>query len=329
MMNAHRLLASLALASLAMTAAARPYVDQQSPYGTETIVVGNDAGRNRIVAQTVTAGLTGDLMRVELTIGCDGGALILEVVNLAPRSSLPGTVVRSRTTIDAASIPNPPEVRTFDLDRWPSMSGGDQFAIVLRNETGSCTAVKGPMAPDGSSYPGGEGYFRNAGATSIAWLQFLDFGKTGDLGFKTIVNVPVDSPPCIVNGVATPIPGFLPICRCIEDQGLRDFRCALLHPEYFLFRNLPTPLRVNEKFKVKWTLVVYASMKGVVEIDDRLPPGFIGSPKAPLTFFVDQVPVGQSITLEYDAVAPSKPGRYKLETGLDEGRMQTFIDVIR
>lgn len=327
-MNAPRLLVALALVSLTMTAAALPYVDQQSPYGTSTIIVGNDGGHNRIVAQTVTAGLTGDLMRVELAIGCDGGALIIEVVNLASSSSLPGTVVRSRTTIDAASIPNPPEVRTFDLDRWPSISDGDQFAIVLRNETGSCTALKGPTALDGSSYPGGEGYFRRD-ATPIAWLQFLDFGDTGDLGFKTIVNVPVSSPPCIVNGVATSFPGFLPICRCISDEGLSDFRCALLHPSYFLFRNLPTPLRVNEKFKVKWTLVVYASMKGVVEIDDQLPPGFIGSPKAPLTFFVEQVPVGQSLTLEYDAVAPAKPGRYKLETGLDDGKMQTFVDVIR
>lgn len=76
-MNARRFLAALALVSLTMTAAALPYVDQQSPYGTSTIIVGNDAGHNRIVAQTVTAGLTGDLMRVELTIGCDGGALIL------------------------------------------------------------------------------------------------------------------------------------------------------------------------------------------------------------------------------------------------------------
>lgn len=328
-MNAHRFLIAVVLVSLTMAAAARPYVDQQSPCGKDTIIVGNDGGSNRIVAQTVTAGLTGDLMRVELTIGCDGGALIIEIVNLAPRSSLPGTVVRSRTTIDAASIPNPPEVRTFDLDRRPSMSDGDQFAIVLRNETGSCTAVKGPTALDGSSYPRGEGYFTSAGVTPVGWFQFLDFGDTGDLGFKTIVNVPADSPPCIVNGMATPFPGFLPVCRCISDEGLRDFRCALMHPEYFLFRNLPTPMRVNQKFKVKWTLVVYTPMEGVVEIFDQLPAGFIGSPKAPLTFFVDQVPAGQSLTLEYDAVAPSKPGRYKLETGFDEGQMQTFIDVVR
>jgi len=58
-----------------------------------------------------------------------------------------------------------------------------------------------------------------------------------------------------VNGIATPFPGFLPVCRCISDEGLRDFRCALMHPEHFLFRNLPTPMRVNQKFKVKWTLV--------------------------------------------------------------------------
>ena len=142
------------------------------------------------MAQTVTAGSTGDLMRVELGIGCDGGALIIEIVNLASgRAPPPGTVVRSRTTIDAATIPNPPataDVRSRPLAvdlRWR------RFAIVLRNETGSCTALKGPTALDGSSYPGGKASSA-AMRAPIAWLQFLDFGETGDLGFKTIVNVP-------------------------------------------------------------------------------------------------------------------------------------------
>ncbi|HYI11796.1 MAG TPA: hypothetical protein VEK57_22255 [Thermoanaerobaculia bacterium] len=324
-----RLLAALFVVTLTMTAAARPVVDQESPYGTETIVVGADGGRNRIVAQTVTAGATGDLMRVELGIGCDGGALIIEIVNLAPGRSVPGTVVRSTTTIDAVSIPNPPAVRTFDLGRRPSMSSGDQFAIVLRNETGSCTALKGPLSLGGTSYPGGEGWFRPADGLPDAWLQFLDFGKTGDLGFKTIVNVPADSPPCIVNGFATPFPGWLPVCRCIEDDGLRDFRCALMHPSYFLFRNIPTPVHAGKPFEVKWTLVVLAPMKGVVEVSDEFPSGFTGVPKTPLTFFVDQVPAGGSLTLRYEVIAPAKPGHYRVESGVEEGTMKTVIEVVR
>lgn len=323
-MNAPRLLVALSLAALATTAAARPYVDQNAPYGDETIVVGGV--RNNIVSQSVTAGLTGDLMRIEVGVGCDGGALILEIVNLEPRRETPriGAPVRASVTIDAATIPNPPAPRTFELDRWPSMNAGDRFAIVLRNDTGSCTLQKGATATDGSSYPGGEAFFR--AASFDGWLQFLDFGTTGDLGFKTIVNVPVSSPPCNISGFN--LPNWVPVCRCLEDEGLRDFRCALLHPDYFLFRNLSTEIHAGKPFEVKWTLVAYAPMKGVIELTDPLTPAFGNTPKGPLTFFVDQLPVGQSITLTYNAIAPLKPGRYKVVATVSDGKMQTFIDVL-
>ena len=314
------------LVVLATSVSARPVTDQQTPYGESQIEVGGTF--NYLVAQTVTAGVSGDLMRVELGIGCTGGELIVEIRDLWPGRPVPGTVVRSTTTIPAADIPNPPAVHTFDLATRVTMNTGDQFAIVLRNDTGVCKAIKAPRSIDGTAYRGGQGWFQRASGPAESWFQFLDFGDTGDLGFKTIVNVAADSPPCIVNGFATPFPGFLPVCRCIEDEGLRDFRCALLNPSYFLFRNIPTPLRTNDKFQVKWTLVVYAPMKGVVEVNDALPAGFTGAPKGPLTFFVDQVPVGQSITLTYDAVAPSKPGRYRLVTGIGEGNMQTFVEVL-
>lgn len=318
-MNTSRLLVALSFAALAaVTATARPVVDQNAPYGDETIIVGGE--RNNIVSQSVTAGMTGDLMRIEVGVGCDGGALILEIVNLEPRREAPriGAPVRSSVTIDAATIPNPPAPHTFELDRWPSMTSGDRFAIVLRNETGSCTLLKGATAIDGSSYPDGEAFFR--AAAFDGWLQFLDFGKTGDLGFKTIVNVPADSPPCNIGGGFN-LPNWVPVCRCLEDEGLRDFRCALMHPDFFLFRNLPIPIHAGKPFQVKWTLVVYAPMKGVIELTDSLAKG-------PLTFFVDQVPVGQSITLTYDAIAPMKPGKYKVEALVDGGRMQTFIEVV-
>ena len=269
-------------------------------------------------------------MRLDLGIACDGGSLIIEIVNLAPGRSVPGTDVRSRLTIDAASLAGEPVLHTFDLGARPSMMAGDQFAIVLRNETGTCKALKGPPALDGSSYPDGNGYLQSADGLPDAWLNFLDAGSTtGDIGFRTIVNVVYDSPPCIVNGFATSFPGWLPVCRCISDEGLNDFRCALLDRSYFLFRNIPASLKPGEKFNVKWTLVVYAPMKGVVEVTDHLPPGFTGSPKTPLTFFVEQVPVGQSLTLSYQAVAPLKPGRYKVVTSVDGGMMQTFVEVGR
>ncbi len=326
MLTRHGTLLLLVLPAFAATLTASPVIDQQSPYGKETIAVGFVGTGNRIVAQTVTAGVTGDLMQVELGIGCESGTLLVEIVNV-DALGLPGSAVRARATVDAASIPMPASLRTFDLDVRPAMSSGDRFAIVLRNETGTCTALKGPEALDGSSYPGGNGWFRRADADG--WLQFLDFGRTGDLGFKTIVNVVPAAAPCRVNGMDTQFPSWVPACRCIEDAGLRDFRCALLDPSFFLFRHLPMPIHAGEKFTVKWTLVVFAQMKGVVEVTDVLPPGFTGAPKAPLTFFVEQMPVGQSLTLQYEAVAPLKPGRYQVATGVGGGQMHTVIDVIK
>jgi hypothetical protein len=327
---------ALIISWMAMIAEASVVVDQQAAYGSGVppIVIGGP--RQQIVAQTVTAGLTGSLTQVEIGVGCESGTLAIEIVDLEPgRGVVPGTVVRSRTTIDAALVPNPPEARTFTLDRAVTIAAGHRFAIVLRNETGSCGALKGPS---GDSYPDGEGFFRSAAGPPDAWLQFLDFGTSGDLGFRTMVDVPAGggrSGPCVVNGFATPFPNFIPVCRCLEDQGLRDQRCALFGPSFFLFRNLPFPIRAGQPFTVKWTLVAFAPMKGVVELAEKLPAGFQSSLTGPLVFFVDQLPAGKSITLEYKAVAGSKPGQFKVDTVVtfpgnqksDDGRLQTVIEV--
>jgi hypothetical protein len=322
-MNIHRLFAAAALCALATAADARLYVDQESAYGKETFSVGGMP--NRVIAQTVTAGLTGELMRVEVGVGCESGELIVEIVNLDALGRI-GMAVRSRTVIDAATIPMPPEPRTFDTERPLSMTTGHRFAIILRNETGTCHALKSNAF---DAYVPGHGFFRRDPASiPYGWLQFLDFGDQDDLGFRTIVNVPVSTPPCFVNGFGTPFPGDLPVCRCIRDEGLRDFRCALMHPDFFLFRNLPDDLPPGKPFKVKWTLVVFAPMDGVVELLEHYPPGFANVPKTPLTFFVGQVPVGASITLEYEAIAPVKGGRYKVESEvLGEGRMGTVLEI--
>lgn len=320
-MNTIRLLAACSLVVLATTAAARPFLDRVSPYGEETMSVGGSP--NRVIGQTVTAGMTGDLMRVEIGIGCDSGALILEIVNLWPGREIPGLTVRSSLTIPASAIPNPPVPRTFELDRdrWPHMNTGDRFAIVLRNDTGVCTAMTGALALDGSSYPDGEGRFRRAEHSPESWFQFLDFGKTGDLGFKTTVNAVDDAAPCILNGFTPlPFPNWVPACRCLADEGLREFRCAFLHPSYFLSRHIPMPIHAGKTFEVKWTLTLFAPMKGALELKDPL------SPK-PLRFEVDQLPAGASITLGFEAIAPEKAGVYEIEAHVGDGSITTLLDV--
>jgi hypothetical protein len=66
------------------------------------------------------------------------------------------------------------------------------------------------------------------------------------------------------------VPSWLPVCRCLQDQGLREFRCALFHPDFFLFRGTPWPLKPEEKYNVKWTLVPLGQLKGVLEVSEGL-----------------------------------------------------------
>ena len=33
----------------------------------------------------------------------------------------------------------------------------------------------------------------------------------------------------------------MPLCRCLEDPGLVEFRCRLLHPDFFIARRIPLP----------------------------------------------------------------------------------------
>lgn len=122
---------------------------------------------------------------------------------------------------------------------------------------------------------------------------------------------------------------FSPSPCCLQDEGLREFRCALFHPDFFLFRRTPWPLKPEEKYNVKWTLVPLSQLQGVLEVSEGL--GF----KGPLTFFVDQLPPGESVTLEYQAEA-RKAGEYKVESTIvftkagqkpETGKIRTVLEV--
>jgi hypothetical protein len=328
---------SLLLLILAFTANADIVLDQQQPlielaHGTRPI----GGAMEQKLAQTVTAGVSGRLVEVHVPVACGNGEVILEIFDAtdsgAPRA--PAFARELRLAGEFARVTDPPAFHRFVLDRAPRFEAGDRFTISLRDKSGQCAMW---LSPTGDTYPRGDGWFINNTPPTTHWTRNADTPEPfQDWPFKTFVdNTPPPAPrpsaPCIVTGFGPIgfVPSWLPVCRCLQDQGLREFRCALFHPDFFLFRRTPWPLEPDEKYNVKWTLVPLGQLKGVLEVSEGL--GF----KAPLTFFVDQLPPGESVTLEYPAQA-GKAGEYKIESTIvftkagqepETGKIRTVLEV--
>jgi hypothetical protein len=79
---------------------------------------------------------------------------------------------------------------------------------------------------------------------------------------------------CMVIGAAgapgaTPLPfgDELPICRCLRDDGAREFRCAILHPDFFLLRRAPIPLVAGRSFSEVWEFRALTPLDGPVKVE--------------------------------------------------------------
>ena len=154
-----------------------------------TMAIDNDPGSEQILAQTVTAGVTGTLYAIQLPIGCASGRLIVEIRGVDPTTGEPTAAVIRSKRIQASRLPTSPST-TFEEIRLPGgmrFSAGDRFAIVLRNETGSCGLLMGQAGIGG--YAGGEAFF-DARPNPPGWVPFEDFGSDpADLPFVTIMRV--------------------------------------------------------------------------------------------------------------------------------------------
>ena len=68
---------------------------------------------------------------------------------------------------------------------------------------------------------------------------------------------------------AVPLPfgDDLPICRCLRDDGAREFRCALLHPDFFLLRRTPIPVIAGRSFSEVWEFQALTQLDGPVRVE--------------------------------------------------------------
>lgn len=164
-------------------------LDQQQPLIADPTVVGGAAiggSSKQMLAQVVTAGLTGVLTQVRLPVVCSDDDLIVEIQGVA--GGIPDGMVLTSETFPGASLPSffpdPPRFRSLVFSAPAPVSAGSVFAIVLRSAggPGACGVFLGPI---GDPYPGGDA-LGNALPDSIWVPVALGTGRS-DLPFQTIV----------------------------------------------------------------------------------------------------------------------------------------------
>ena len=168
-------------------------VDQEQPVIDVSVgdaVLGGPA--NQQLAQVFTAGRSGLLTAVEFPLECGSfsgpttGTITLAVRDVI--DGVPGDGVLSSSTFDPVAFPlywpndYPPYLRLFQLAAPVAVTAGLQYALTLRFETSGDTNCAVPQGPEGDSYAGGDGWYRENGP--FGWAPL---GSRLDLPFRTLV----------------------------------------------------------------------------------------------------------------------------------------------
>lgn len=156
-------------------------LDQEQPL-IDTSIGAAVIDSKEMLAQVVTAGVTGILTEVRFPVGCESGDLIVEIQEVT--EGIPNGVVLTSQTIPGKSILDPWSFSSLVFSAPVFFSAGSPFAIVLRS-AGFCSVRSGPR---GDPYPGGDAFF-NSLVNNSRWVPLGDFGGS-DLPFQTLV-VPV------------------------------------------------------------------------------------------------------------------------------------------
>ncbi len=224
--------------------------------------IGGDSAQK--LAQTFRPGVTGDLVALRLpVVGCGRGDLVIEIRVAGPDGSPDGALLNT-TRVDPALVPSGGRaLHEFRLSAPLRVRRSAGYAFTLRMDPEApayCSYAHSPLGSD--LYPDGSAYF-DVRPNPPGWIESRTLGGQSDLGFETIVDTgpaPVarGSRNCLIPGApagAPPIPDSLPICRCLEDEGLREFRCALLHPDFFAIRRTPWPIELGRPYTETWEIL--------------------------------------------------------------------------
>lgn len=240
--------------------------------------LGIGGGSEQKLAQTFTAGVTGNLVAIRMpVIGCGGGELVMEV-RLAAADGTPNGTLLSTTRFAPATVPpSGADFHEFRLAEPLRIRRSVKYAYTLRMEptalTSNCSYAKSEA---GDPYAGGEHYF-DTRPNPPGWLAASEVPDPAkDLAFETIVDTGSGPGPgaasgdCFIpapGGGGVPIPSYAPVCRCLQDAGLREFRCALLHPDFFAIRRIPWPIPVGGAYTETWEVLPLTKLKSSIGVE--------------------------------------------------------------
>lgn len=137
------------------------------------------------MAQSFTAGISGELTQLELPVFCPSGNLTVELRS-ASGNQPTATILASTTLVGGVDVPtaNSGGLITIPFPTPATVSAGSSYAIVL-TVTGRCDWFTA------DAYGGGAGYL----STNATFWQGV-----GDFAFQTVVNpIPLDNCPLIAN----------------------------------------------------------------------------------------------------------------------------------
>ena len=196
---------------LAPGAALAGTLDQQQATDTSTAKTVSIA---QGVAQTFTAGVTGNLDQVDLKLSRNGTPTVDLGVEIRDVSGgQPGNRILAGTLVPPASVPATAQFVPVTMDPQAPVVTGGQYAIVLYSFAGSAVndyAWFFARLPAGDPYQGG-GLFSTASPPSGPW-----FDEQADAAFKTYV-VP-STPPATGQPAA-------PLKKCKRKHGAKRKHC--------------------------------------------------------------------------------------------------------
>lgn len=268
-----RMIAGVTALAACSAASAAEIVDQSQPLidiSRGFLGVGGD--NEQKLAQTFIAGVTGDLVALRLPVmGCGRGDLVLDVRVAGPDGGPDGAILNT-TRIDPALVPVAgAALHEFRLSAPVRLRASARYAFTFRMDprTASCNYAHSPLGDD--LYADGE-YFFESISNPPGWVTSVSTGGESDLAFQTVVETgtgPTADRSCLIPGApggGLPIPESLPVCRCLRDGGLREMRCALLHPDFFAIRRTPWPIDLGRPYTETWEVLPLTKLPAPVNV---------------------------------------------------------------
>jgi hypothetical protein len=237
--------------------------------------IGANTTNPQSIAQTFTVGVAGALTKIRLPLYCPpgerpGNTIVLEIRRQSTDGRPTGALLQT-TEIPTAPIrttPRPTDLIDIALGASVPVAVGDALAFTLSSTTGANCAVTRAVA--GQSYAAGNAFFKVA-PDYPDWVLadhggVLTFAAADEI-FETVIDTgpgaASSSSDCMLPGPGgTPVPSNAPVCRCVNDEGLREFRCALLHPDFFAIRRFPWPIDLGASFPETWEVLPLTKLKG-------------------------------------------------------------------